>query len=71
MTERSKLYRLIERGLGSSLVDLVAKRRTYDYSWAAIAREVSDQSGIEVSDETLCRWFRDSEMATAGQECAR
>lgn len=60
--ERSRLYKLIERGLGEDFEALVAARRQYEYSWAAIAREVSDRSEIEVSDETLRRWF-DAESA--------
>jgi hypothetical protein len=55
--ERSRLYKLIERGLGEDFEALVAARRQYEYSWAALAREISDRSEIEVSDETLRRWF--------------
>lgn len=55
--ERSRLYKLIERGLGENFEALVIARRQYEYSWAAIAREVSDRSEIEVSDMSLRRWF--------------
>jgi hypothetical protein len=61
VTERSRLYRLIERGLDEDFEQFVKSRRQY-YSWAAIAREVSDKSEIEVSDESLRRWF-DTEPA--------
>jgi hypothetical protein len=67
-TERSKLYRLVERDLGESLADLIAARRTYDYPWAAIAREISARSEIEISDDTLRRWFPDDEAAASESE---
>lgn len=55
--ERSSLHKAVERLLGEDLGKLVGARRQYQYPWAAIAREVSDKSGIEVSDESLRRWF--------------
>jgi len=56
-TERSSLYKAVERLLSEDLGTLVTSRRQYQYPWAAIAREVSDKSGVEVSDESLRRWF--------------
>lgn len=70
MTERSKLYRLVERDLGEPLADLITARRTYDYPWAAIAREVSARSAIEISDDTLRRWFPEGDEATAEASAA-
>ncbi len=63
--ERSRLFKLIERGLGENFEALVAARRQYEYSWAAIAREVSDRSEIEVSDMSLKRWFDGGEDVAA------
>jgi hypothetical protein len=53
---------LIERdleakGLGT-LADFVAQRRATK-SWTAIARELSQATGREVSREALRRWFAD------------
>lgn len=55
--ERSSLFKAVQRLLGEDLEALVADRRRYQYPWAAIAREVSDKSGVEVSDESVRRWF--------------
>lgn len=63
MTDRSQLYKLIERGLGEDFEALVAARRRYEYPWAAIAREVAGRTDIEVSDETLRRWFTADECS--------
>lgn len=50
---------LIERKLdGGSLADFVAQRRA-NSSWTAIAKELSEATGYEVSDETVRRWFAD------------
>lgn len=48
---------LAEKKLGT-LADFVAKRRATS-SWTVIARELSEATGREVSDETLRRWFAD------------
>ena len=62
MTEPTTLYRTIEKRLdGVKLADLVAERRRYAYSWAAIARELSDLADAEVSREWVRRWFGDDE----------
>jgi hypothetical protein len=46
-----------ERELGT-LPDFVASRRA-KLSWAAIAKELSELTGRDLSDETLRRWFAD------------
>lgn len=62
MDEPSRLQMLIERDLEArklgTLPDFIATRRA-NSSWAAIARELSEATGREVSDETLRRWFAD------------
>lgn len=63
--ERSRLYRLVERGLGEDVGQLIADRRQYGYSFAAIAREISERSQIEISDETARRWAAEDEPAEA------
>jgi hypothetical protein len=58
VSEPTSLYRTIEKRLdGKNLRDLVADRRRYAYSWAAIARELSDLTDAEVSREWVRRWF--------------
>jgi hypothetical protein len=56
MTEPSRLYMLIERRLRGTLDDFVASRRA-TCSWTSMAAEIKTLTGIEVSDETLRRWF--------------
>jgi hypothetical protein len=54
---QSPLYRTIEKRLKDcTLADLVAERRRF-YPWAAIAREICAVADVEVSDQTLMRWF--------------
>lgn len=64
MTQRSTLYRLIEKQLGSSLEEYVTTRRPAQ-SWRAIATELSDQIGVEVTHESLRTWFADAEENAA------
>jgi hypothetical protein len=62
VNEPSKLQMLIERDLAEkklgTLDDFVASRRATS-SWTAIAAELSEASGRDVSDETVRRWFAD------------
>lgn len=48
---------LAEKHLGT-LADFVANRRATN-SWTAIAAELTQVTGREVSDETVRRWFAD------------
>jgi hypothetical protein len=57
VTQRSRLYLLVEKGLGEDFAALVADRRRFKYPWEAIAREVSERSEIEISSESVRRWF--------------
>lgn len=59
LTERSSLYRLIEKQLGEPLADYVAARRA-SMSWRDLATELSKQVGVEVSYETLRLWFSEA-----------
>ena len=65
MAERSSLYRSVERLMWATsnygdqptdINELIRERRKHDYPWSAIAREISNRSGIEISDETVRRW---------------
>lgn len=57
----SVLRQLIDMELRSrepgSLATLVTRSRAAGASWRAIAQEVHDLTGQNVSDVTLCRWF--------------
>lgn len=54
----SRLYRLIEERLDGTLAEYVASRRPA-VSWKAMAVELTDTTGIEVSWESLRSWFAD------------
>ncbi len=58
MTKQSPLYQLIEAKLEGTLADFVAARYGKQ-SWIAMAAELADVTGQDVSDETLRRWFAD------------
>lgn len=62
VNEPSRLQMLIERDLAEkrlgTLPDFVARRRATS-SWTGIARDLSEATGREVSDETVRRWFAD------------
>lgn len=47
---------MLEDRVDGRLADWVARRRATD-SWTAIAIQLTHATGIEVSDETLRRWF--------------
>lgn len=64
MTHRSTLYRLLEKQLGASLSDYVTSRRPAQ-SWRAIAAELSDAIGVEVTHESLRNWFAEAEESAA------
>jgi hypothetical protein len=57
----SRLYRLIEERLDGTLVEFVDERRRPDVrppaSWDAIAAELSEKTGIEISRPGLRKWF--------------
>lgn len=63
-TERSNLYRLIEKQLGEPLEDYVATRRPR-LSWRDLAQELSAHVGVDVSHESLRLWFTDISTSTA------
>jgi hypothetical protein len=49
---------MIEARLDGTLADFVAARKA-SHSWTAMAEEITAITQIEVSDETLRRWFAD------------
>lgn len=54
----SRLYRLIEDRLDGTLAEFVAARYP-QRGWRSIAADIQQQTGIEVSNEALRRWFAD------------
>lgn len=56
MTKPSSLYRMIEKRLDGTLADFVAARQS-THTWKALAAEITLATDIEVSDETIRRWF--------------
>lgn len=62
MTERSNLYLLVEKQLGSSLEEFVSERRP-GQSWRSIASELQRHiGGVRLSHEILRQWFPDEDV---------
>lgn len=64
VTKPSPLYRMIEQRLDGTLADYVAARLQAKASWLTMAAEITETTQIEVSDETLRRWFADRVTVT-------
>lgn len=61
MTERTTLYLLVEKQLGSSLEEFVTARRP-GQSWRSIASELQPHiGGVKLSHEVLRQWFPDED----------
>lgn len=58
-TEASTTYRLADKLLDGRLDTFVAERRccSPQVSWRRIARDLHDETGLDVSDQTLMNWF--------------
>ena len=63
MTQPSAFYRLIESQLDVTLADFIAERRLPTKSWPAIAAEIKELTGEEVSTATLRSWFNPDRFA--------
>lgn len=59
MAAQSPLYRLIESQIEGTLADFVAARRGSGSSWTDLAAELTQLTQVEISDETIRRWFAD------------
>lgn len=53
----TRLHRLIDKLLDRPLADLVAERRAEAVGWRAIAAEVQQKTGAEISHQALIDWF--------------
>ena len=62
---RSPLYQLIEDRLGLSLEGLVAEARPRRMTWAEIAADIRQRTGVDLSQETLRLWFAETERQSA------
>lgn len=62
--QKTSLYQLIEKQLGSDLAEYVAARRPAQ-SWRSIAADLGTRIGVEISYESLRLWFGDNEPASA------
>ena len=58
MTQPTPLYRLVEARLGQPLDAYVAERRA-STSWRAMAADLTERTGENVTYETLRGWFAD------------
>lgn len=56
MKQPTPLYRLVEDRLDGSLAEYVAQRRATT-SWRTMAADLTAQTGVHVTYETLRGWF--------------
>lgn len=54
---------LIEIRIGGDLAGFVARQRSEGRAWRPIATEISAKARIQVSHETLRKWYPDTESA--------
>lgn len=70
MSKPTPLYQLIEDRLGQSLAEFVAVRRGEHIRpptpWRAIAEEITERTGIEVTHTSLRLWFADRQPEPTG-----
>lgn len=48
---------LVEKALGEPLVEYLGALRDDERSWPYIAKRVAERTGVEISDESLRRWY--------------
>lgn len=63
MSQPSVLYQLVEARLDGTLVEYVASRRATT-SWRAMAADLTDRTGVQVTHQTLMNWFADRIQTT-------
>ena len=56
-TTPTRLYQMIENRLDGTLADYVARNRAASMSWRAMAADLRERTGVEVSNEVLRLWF--------------
>jgi hypothetical protein len=60
--------RLADVLLDGRLKEYVAERRAANRSWRLIARDLYEHTGVDVTYETLRRWFPDIDESQVEQE---
>ena len=50
-------FQLIERAIGEPLIGYLGALRNDERSWPYIARKLQERTGVEVSAESLRRWY--------------
>lgn len=65
MTKTDRQIR-VEEKLGTDIVTFVDARRAAGRSWVMTAFDVIQATGIEITHETLRRWYIDSAAAQEG-----
>lgn len=63
MSQPSVLYQLVEARLDGTLVDYVAEKRA-SMSWRAMAADLQERTGVELTHQTLVNWFGDRIQTT-------
>jgi intein-encoded DNA endonuclease-like protein len=62
-------FQLIEKAIGEPLIGYLGALRADERSWPYIARKIAERTGVEVSDESLRRWY--VAFAPAGKAAVR
>lgn len=60
----TRLQRLIEERLDGTLADFVAQRRERGAGWRAIATDLTDKTGIEISHQGVRKWYSGADTET-------
>ena len=50
-------YLLIEKAIGRPLIEYLRELREDQRSWQYIADRLAEMTGVEISDESLRRWY--------------
>lgn len=56
-TARTRTFQLLDTVLDGGLHDFVQSRRDESKSWRAVSRDLFSETGFDVSDVTLRKWF--------------
>lgn len=52
-----RTFLLLEKAIGRPLIEYLRELREDERSWPYIANRVSEKTGVEISDESLRRWY--------------
>ena len=63
MPDMTPTQRLADHMLGGKLQDYVLSRRAKGDSWRRISLSLRDDTGLDVTHQTLCNWFDDLSRA--------